>query len=140
MFADQDMNCRNAMNQGFLVHLDWANLTEESLMTGIQELLNSNKYRDNVRRLSNIFKDQPDDPLQRGVYWVEYVLRHNGAPHLRSPARKLNWFQYHSLDVIGAYISIISGTLYILYATLRWIFRKLCGKSKTPASSSKKNQ
>ena len=25
------------------------------------------------------------------AYWVEYVIRHDGAPHLRCPARYMPW-------------------------------------------------
>lgn len=36
-------------------------------------------------------KDQPDDPKDVAVYWVEYVMRHHGAPHLRCPAMDMSW-------------------------------------------------
>jgi len=29
-------------------------------------------------------RDQIDNPLARAVYWIEYVVRHRGAPHLKS--------------------------------------------------------
>lgn len=38
------------------------------------------RYRDNVKKLSVLYKDQPDDPMKRGIYWVEYVMRHQGRP------------------------------------------------------------
>jgi glucuronosyltransferase len=31
-------------------------------------------------------RDQIDNPLSRAVYWIEYVIRHQGAPHLKSNA------------------------------------------------------
>lgn len=40
-------------------------------------------------------------PMKTAIYWVEYVIRHGGAPHMRSPAAKLNLLQRHSLDVIA---------------------------------------
>lgn len=36
------------------------------------------RYQDNVKQLSTIFRDQPNSPLERGVYWMEYVMRHKG--------------------------------------------------------------
>jgi glucuronosyltransferase len=75
------------------------------------------RFRIRAKELSTIFRDQPQTPVERAVFWVEYVMRHNGAPHLRSPARDLNIIQYHSLDVI-AFI----GTILVFTA---WIFKRL---------------
>lgn len=44
MFGDQPMNAKQAIKHGFLVQREWNHLTEESLMEGIQEILNNNKY------------------------------------------------------------------------------------------------
>lgn len=37
-------------------------------------------------RLSSLHKDRPIEPLDLAVFWVEYVMRHKGAPHLRLAA------------------------------------------------------
>lgn len=91
--------------------------------------------------VSTLFRDRPMDPLELGVYWVEYVLRHNGAPHLRNVGRKLNFFQYHSYDVIGAYLAIIATFLYVAWGILRWTCRIVCcgQSSKTKLPIGKKN-
>lgn len=39
-------------------------------------------------------------PLDKAVYWIEYVIRHNGAHHLKLAGDQLNWFQFMSIDVI----------------------------------------
>lgn len=41
------------------------------------------------------------------VYWTEYVLRHKGAPHLKSQALNLRWYQYYLLDVLAVLLVII---------------------------------
>ena len=53
-------------------------------------------------------KDQKEPPLERTLYWIEYVIRHNGASHLRSAALDLNWFQYHLIDVHALLITIVT--------------------------------
>lgn len=90
------------------------------------------RYRDNVKKLSALFKDRPNDPLDLAVYWVEYVIRHKGAPHLRSVGRKLNFLQYHSIDVMSAYFTLIAGVSYLLYASLRFMCRKVFCRSNKP--------
>ena len=51
--------------------------------------------------LSTIHHDQLTKPLDRAVFWIEFVMRHKGAKHLRPLGHNLTWYQYHSLDVIG---------------------------------------
>lgn len=50
--------------------------------------------------LSNAYRDRPMLPQKALVYWTEYVIRHKGAPHLRTIGADLPFYQYHSLDVI----------------------------------------
>ncbi|ODN00425.1 UDP-glucuronosyltransferase 2C1 [Orchesella cincta] len=135
MLGDQPQNAQSAKKHGFLVELSWNDLTEEALLGAIEEVLKNPVYRDNVKKLSVLFKDRPKDPLELGVYWVEYVLKHKGAPHLRSAGRKLNVLQYHSADVIAAYVAILVTTLYLTFALLRLICRKLFCRSKNANKS-----
>ncbi len=37
-------------------------------------------------RLSRIHHDQPMNPLDQAVYWIEFVMRNKGAKHLRVQA------------------------------------------------------
>ena len=45
-----------------------------------------------VKEKSLIMKDQLIDPQKEVVYWIEYIMRHNGAIHLRSPLKDLSWY------------------------------------------------
>ena len=38
---------------------------------------------------------------ERILFWINYIIRHNGAPHLRSAAVDMPLYQYLSLDVIA---------------------------------------
>lgn len=58
------------------------------------------RYQDNSRKFANIMRDRPVRPLNWAIYWIEYVLRHNGAIHLRNASLELYWFQLYMIDVI----------------------------------------
>lgn len=73
-------------------------------------------------KLRDIFLDRPIPPLETGVYWIEYVLRHKGAHHLRSPALDLTLAQYLLLDVVALSIALVLMTTFILHK----LFRYLC--------------
>lgn len=36
-----------------------------------------------MKELDEFAKDQPIEPLEKAVWWIEYVIRHNGTKHLR---------------------------------------------------------
>lgn len=61
-----------------------------------------------------LIKDQRTTPLETGVYWTEYVLRHKGAAHLASPGRDLTWYQYYMYDVALFFVAIflVSWSIY----------------------------
>ena len=86
-------------------------------------------FRENMQKYSAVSKDTPDKPLDRAVWWTEYVLRHNGAPHLRSSVLDLKWYQYLLLDVIGFLSLVILVVSYLTYIITQRIFcclRKCC--------------
>ncbi|XP_047116758.1 UDP-glycosyltransferase UGT5-like [Schistocerca piceifrons] len=102
LFGDQKVNLIRAEDKGYAVKLLFHNVTEESLLWAINEVLTQQKYRQRAAELSQLFHDQPQQPLERAIFWTEYVLRHGGATHLRSAALDLYWWQLALLDVAAA--------------------------------------
>jgi len=144
MFGDQNLNMVKAESSGYALTLEFTTMTEEILLEKINRVLNEPSFTKRVQTLAKVFADQPDKPLDRAVFWTEYVLRHKGAPHLRSPARNMNFFQYHSLDVIGAFLATLILVLYVLKKVIGFIFRLvkglLFGTSKAKVTSPKKKK
>ena len=77
------------------------------------------RYKENIMKLSALHKDRPVDPSELSVYWTEYVMRHKGADHLRPAAHDLNWFQYHSLDVIAVLSVVVVVALMVTVSCMR---------------------
>jgi len=82
-------------------------------------------YLENVQCLSRIYQDQPLTPLQQAVYWTEYVIRHKGAPHLRSAVLDLAWYQYFLLDVIAVLALVTACVLVAVYCISRAVISRL---------------
>ncbi|XP_006163637.1 UDP-glucuronosyltransferase 2A3 [Tupaia chinensis] len=101
LFSDQPDNIANMKAKGAAVEVNWNTMTSADLLRALRTITNDPSYKENAMRLSRIHHDQPMKPLDRAVFWIEFVMRHKGAKHLRSAAHDLTWFQYHSLDVIG---------------------------------------
>lgn len=53
-------------------------------------------------------------PLQTAIYWIEYVIRYDGAKHMQSSAVHLNFIQKNSIDIIALFAVIF----YIIFKIL----------------------
>lgn len=83
------------------------------------------RYAKNAKKLSALFRDQPVTPLETAKYWIEYVIRNKGAPHMRSSALDLNFFQYHNLDVYAAIMVTVFILVKIIIVIPKLVISKL---------------
>nr|QIK00364.1 UDP-glycosyltransferase [Xylotrechus quadripes] len=119
---DQEINIDNAVRRGFALKISFSELNEENFAWALNELVNDPKYRQNAKMRSTILHDQPMKPLDEGIYWIEYVIRHKGAHHLRSIATDLKWYQRYLLDVTMFVLLAISILILTVYIICRNIF------------------
>lgn len=129
LFGDQVTNVQVPKSEGWGLDIHYSDVTEDTLTNAIQEILSNTSYKTSVQKLSAIFRDRPQSPLETAIFWIEYVLRHHGAKHIQSNSIHLNFFQLHSLDVIGFLVAIASAVLYIQWKILKCVLRKIFGKS-----------
>ncbi|XP_061276326.1 UDP-glucuronosyltransferase 2B17-like isoform X1 [Bos javanicus] len=114
LFADQADNIARMKSKGTAVRLDLETMSTRDLLNALKEVINNPSYKENVMRLSAIQHDQPMKPLDRAVFWIEFVMRHKGAKHLRPAIHDLTWFQYHSLDVIGFLLACVATAIFVI--------------------------
>ncbi|XP_026819752.1 UDP-glucuronosyltransferase 2B7-like isoform X2 [Rhopalosiphum maidis] len=134
IFGDQFQNLKISQENGFGIISNIHTLSEETFERDVKLILTDTRFTENAKRMSTIFHDRPMSALDTAVYWVEYVIRHKGAHHLRSTAVKLTWYQYLLLDVILFFIIIALLLIYICYFITKCIMRsilKLFIKQKT---------
>ncbi|KAL6041699.1 hypothetical protein STEG23_009891 [Scotinomys teguina] len=132
MFADQPDNIAHMKAKGAAVDVNMNTMTSEDLLNAVRTVINDPSYKENAMRLSRIHHDQPVKPLDRAVFWIEFVMRHKGAKHLRVAAHDLSWFQYHSLDVIGFLLACVASAIFLLAKCFLFVFQKFAktGKKK----------
>ncbi|XP_059612714.1 uncharacterized protein LOC132259179 [Phlebotomus argentipes] len=134
VFADQFHNLKLSLKTGVALQGDVVNIERHSFRKLIEHMITDPKYRENAQIRSNIFRDEKDSPLERAVWWVEYVLRHPNMTHMRSPSLDLNLFQRHSWDVQAFFLVILSAvlivTLKISCCIYKCFFKQKSRKSK----------
>lgn len=121
--GDQDANAFTVVKDGWGILLRYRDLDVESLTKAVNEILNNPKYSETAKKLSLLSRDRPLNAQQTAVYWVEYVIRHRGAPHLHYPGADLNFFQYNSIDVIAFILIVIYAVFKFIKFICKAIFR-----------------
>uniref|UniRef100_A0A671FGM3 UDP-glucuronosyltransferase n=2 Tax=Rhinolophus ferrumequinum TaxID=59479 RepID=A0A671FGM3_RHIFE len=132
IFSDQHDNIIHMKAKGVAVELNMNTMTSADLLSALRTVINDPSYKRNAMRLSRIHHDQPVKPLDRAIFWIEFVMRHKGAKHLRPAIHDLTWFQYHSLDVIGFLLASAASAIFLVTKCCLFSYRKLgkTGKKK----------
>ena len=124
-----------------IIPLSWDRLTAQTLQETIGAALAPERLAA-ARLRQQLMRDQPVSPRQLAVHWVEHVIRHGGAPHLRSVGAELNFFQYYSLDVLAFLLAVLLLVLRLMVAMVKCCWRCVCTKkaSKEPSGSKPKGK
>ncbi|CAB3245089.1 unnamed protein product [Arctia plantaginis] len=118
--GDQWFNAERYEYHKIGIKLDMETLTYDDFKSAIKNILGNDSYRRNIVRLRELIQDQPMKPLERAIWWIEYVLRHGGAKHLRSPAANITWAEYLEIELLlilfsGFIICFTLVTVLLLY-------------------------
>ncbi|KAK5648759.1 hypothetical protein RI129_003651 [Pyrocoelia pectoralis] len=127
--SDQRANIRRMERRQTARLINYKNLTAAHILENVMEVLSNPIYKNNMRLVARRYRDQPLTALQRGIYWIEYVMRHKNVDHLVLPARDMDGYQTANLDILACllmmcvmiYISylFLPAALRITYETLR---------------------
>uniref|UniRef100_A0A3B1JLH7 Uncharacterized protein n=1 Tax=Astyanax mexicanus TaxID=7994 RepID=A0A3B1JLH7_ASTMX len=110
---------------------DVSNLKSQDFLKAIKEVLHQPSYRENMQRLSRLHRDQPVHPLNNSIFWIEFVMRHKGAAHLRTESYKMPWYSYHSLDVIGFLLAVMLALFGAVILIMRLLCLRMCRRQKS---------
>ena len=129
--TDQKPNLMRAQQRGYALMLDWQSLNTSVFTDAINKVMRDLSFANNMNTAHNQFIDQKETPLERGIWWIEYVIRHKGAQFLKPLSLKLTFYQYHLLDVISllVLIAIISSIVFIIL--LKCCCKLWCSRSST---------
>ncbi|XP_060535190.1 UDP-glycosyltransferase UGT4-like isoform X1 [Cylas formicarius] len=120
-YSDQKYNAHRLTSLGVAETALPHTSTKEEISSKIKKILGNPKYKENMEHISSIFLDEPMKPIDKAIWWIEYVLRHKGAEHLKYGAVGMPFYQYYMLDV---YATLILAVV-VLYHICRRIYRLL---------------
>ncbi|CAD0205761.1 unnamed protein product [Chrysodeixis includens] len=131
MLGDQWYNAEKYVHHGIGVKLEAKDITEESFSKAINTVIGNKSYRENIIKLRDRMHDQPQKPLERAMWWIEYVMRHGGAKHLRSPAAFITWREYLELDLVAVVLTVLISIILVIVFILYSLYKLLVNKNKT---------
>ncbi|XP_023937631.2 UDP-glycosyltransferase UGT5-like [Bicyclus anynana] len=134
MIADQWYNVEKYQQLKIGIKLDLKDLTEETFRDAIETVISDNSYRSNIKRIRTIMNDNPQTPLERAVWWVEYVLRHKGAKHLRAAGANVSWTQYLELELVAIVVLFLLSILIIFFVAMYYVKKSLKANPKVKTS------
>ncbi|XP_066541513.1 UDP-glucuronosyltransferase 2A2-like [Hoplias malabaricus] len=127
---DQHDNLSKMKYRGVAKFLDIATIEKKAFLEALQEVIYEPSYKINMQKLSRLERDKPIQPLDNAMYWIEFVMRNNGAAHLRTESYKMPWYTYHSIDVIVFLLFVVSVTIILIIAVIRYLCSKMCIKRR----------
>ncbi|XP_049547259.1 UDP-glycosyltransferase UGT5-like isoform X1 [Anopheles darlingi] len=99
IYVDQHLNLHRTVQAGAGVKLDLATLSTVKIVDALRAVLENDSYRQAMSHRSALFRDQPEPPLDRAIWWIEWALRHPNESRLRSTTLELSVLAANEYDV-----------------------------------------
>ncbi|XP_056232708.1 UDP-glucuronosyltransferase 2A2-like [Seriola aureovittata] len=130
LMFDQHDNFFRMKARGVAKVLDIATLNKDNFLEALEEVLYEPSYREKMTTLSNLHRDQPMKPLDRAIFWIEFVMRHKGAPHLRTESYRMSRIQYYSIDVVAFLLAVSLLVFTVFISATKFLWRRVFSRSK----------
>lgn len=118
-----------SIKSGVAEKYDLRTVNNHTFSIAILNMLNNRKYAENMRERAQKFRLQKETPLDRALWWIDWVLRHPNDEVFRNPALDMNIFQRQSIDVIVFLTIVFSIISAIIVNLIIFCFCKIDKKS-----------
>lgn len=111
-------------------------MTVSVLERALREVLEDPKYKANAEKRSRMFRDMPEKPLARGLFWIDWMLRHkDDYSSIVPPSKTMSWFTSNSFDIILPFVVLFH---LIVFGIVKLVER-LTNKRKSSVANGKKD-
>ncbi|XP_055012609.1 UDP-glucuronosyltransferase 2B17-like [Boleophthalmus pectinirostris] len=127
LLFDQFDNVIRLQARGAARIVEAKSITKESFMEAVKDVVENPSYLENIQRLSRLHHDKPMTPMDTALFWIEYVIRNKGVPHLQAVGYSLPWYSYFCLDVVAFLLAIVVAVVWFSMFCCRLL---CCRRSK----------
>lgn len=118
-FGDQRRNALKSVSNGNALMISFYSIADDSFSAMLGEMLSNSSYTNCAKELARSFNDNLVHPMDEAMFWIEYVIRSNGAKHLKSSAVNMSLVSYLLLDVLMLPIAGI----WMIYLVIKFALR-----------------
>ncbi|GAB0090002.1 hypothetical protein DMENIID0001_046330 [Sergentomyia squamirostris] len=131
IFWDQFVNAHHLVKAGLAEQFNIVDFTTEEVKDLILKMTTNPKYSITAEKRSRLLRDQPQPPLEKALWWIDFILRNPDVDFLQSKSKGMDVLILHSVDVI-AFLLVILLILVIIFLKLSFcIVRKTISKNSS---------
>ncbi|GMT15843.1 hypothetical protein PFISCL1PPCAC_7140, partial [Pristionchus fissidentatus] len=123
LFADQPRNAHLVERLGMGVNLHKSSISKETVVAAIRRLVEDQSLKQNAQKMKSMIATKPVSSENLLVKWTEFLVQHKKLDNLVPYGVHLNFFVYHSLDVIVFLTATVLSVLSVLFLILRRLFK-----------------
>lgn len=122
IYSDQFRNAKRCVNAGYAEILSFHEVSVQHLFEKLNMVLHDKKYTNQVRIVSEQFRDNLVDPMEEAIFWIEFIARHKtNYPVFKPHAPNVQWYTYLYLDIIF----IILLVFYVIVILTKYTIKKV---------------
>lgn len=122
IYSDQFRNAKRCVHAGFAEILSFHDVSIQNLFGKLNMVLHDKGYTNQVRLVSEQFRDNLVSPMDESIFWIEYIARHKkNYPIFKPHAPNVQWYTYLYLDLVF----VVSLVFYFIFALTKFMLKKV---------------
>uniref|UniRef100_A0A1I7TSY8 UDP-glucuronosyltransferase n=1 Tax=Caenorhabditis tropicalis TaxID=1561998 RepID=A0A1I7TSY8_9PELO len=120
LFADQSRNANMLKRHGGAEVLTKFDLGDyDTIRNAIEKVLNNEDYKNNASRLAEMLNNQPTDPKETLIKYVEFAARFGKLSHTDPYGRHQSYIEYYFIDIISIIFLVLVFSTLITFKLLK---------------------
>uniref|UniRef100_A0A914PUN9 glucuronosyltransferase n=1 Tax=Panagrolaimus davidi TaxID=227884 RepID=A0A914PUN9_9BILA len=108
VFGDQNHNSIFLVRRGTAIKLEKSEISKESVVAAIKEIITNEKYSKNAKLLSKMVAAKPTKAEERVVKYAEFAAQFGDTGTLQTQGRYQSFWVLYSIDVITFLVTVIA--------------------------------
>ncbi|KAH7718626.1 Protein UGT-54 [Aphelenchoides avenae] len=125
LFGDQLYNAAIVLKKKMGVYMDIREITEDSVHQALDKVLNDPSYREHAQLVKNKLERAPFKAAEKFVKWTEFAAEFSDLSELGLAGAGMNFFVYHSLDVIIPLLLAVVLLIVVGYLAVSVVVRRI---------------